>query len=352
MPKDSHQAAQAASLGRGQPGASDTFSGASKLLFEQAMAQTRMAVCLTDPRQEDDPIVFANRAFRELTGYDESEIIGRNCRFLQGPETDPETVAELKRAVTEEDVTVVEILNYRKNGEKFWNALHLGPIYDDQDEVRYFFGSQWDVTDMHTARADERHAKMLSRELSHRMKNMFAVISSIVTATGRREEVPEVAEKINGRIGALGRAYETTLDDASAGDIELSQMIRSVLTPYDGEAEEIICEGEKIRLDPNVISILGLTLHELAINATKYGALSREGGRVKISWEIREIEDQAEDCLTLSWTEAGGPPVEEPPAGKGTGAGLVDRLLAAADGSIETDWAPEGLRATVHLPIR
>ena len=64
----------------------------SGVLFEQAMAQTRMAICLADPNQEDQPIVFVNRAFRELTGYEEDEIVGRNCRFLQGPGTDPAQV--------------------------------------------------------------------------------------------------------------------------------------------------------------------------------------------------------------------------------------------------------------------
>ncbi|MEM6499162.1 MAG: PAS domain-containing protein, partial [Pseudomonadota bacterium] len=165
--------------------AGDQFSGASGVLFEQAMAQTRMAICLCDPNDPDLPIVFANRAFRRLTGYTEDEIIGRNCRFLQGPKTDPEPVARMRKAIANEDVVVVELLNYRKNGTTFWNALHLGPIYNNAGELVYFFGSQWDVSDVRAARAEERHAKEMARELSHRMKNMFAVISGIVNVTGR-----------------------------------------------------------------------------------------------------------------------------------------------------------------------
>ncbi|MEL7219657.1 MAG: PAS domain-containing protein, partial [Pseudomonadota bacterium] len=187
---------------------------------EQAMAQTRMAICLCDPKHPDLPIVFANRAFRRLTGYSEEEIVGRNCRFLQGPETDPEPIARIRDAIANEDVVVVELLNYRKNGTTFWNALHLGPIYNDAGELVYFFGSQWDVSDVRAARAEERHAKEMARELSHRMKNMFAVISGIVNVTGRVRGIRSEAAEINSRIQALGRAYDTTLDSASSGNID------------------------------------------------------------------------------------------------------------------------------------
>ncbi|MEM6828862.1 MAG: PAS domain-containing protein, partial [Pseudomonadota bacterium] len=217
----------------------DHFSGASGVLFEQAMAQTRMAICLCDPNQDDLPIVFANRAFRRLTGYSEDEILGRNCRFLQGPKTDPEPITRIREAITNEDVVVVELLNYRKNGTTFWNALHLGPIYNDTGELVYFFGSQWDVSDVRAARAEERHAKEMARELSHRMKNMFAVISGIVNVTGRVRGIQGEAAEINSRIQALGRAYETTLDDASSGSIQIGEAIRAVLLPYDRDGERL-----------------------------------------------------------------------------------------------------------------
>ncbi|WP_305819761.1 PAS domain-containing protein [Erythrobacter sp. JK5] len=219
---------------------SDQFSGASGVLFEQAMAQTRMAICLSDPHHPDMPIVFANRAFRRLTGYSEEEVIGRNCRFLQGPETSPEPVERIREAIANEDVVVVELVNYRKNGTKFWNALHLGPIYNDRGELVYFFGSQWDVSDVRAARAEERHAKEMARELSHRMKNMFAVISGIVNVTGRVRGIQNEAAEINSRIRALGRAYETTLDDASSGSIDIGEAIKAVLLPYDRDGERLV----------------------------------------------------------------------------------------------------------------
>ncbi|MBB4657645.1 PAS domain-containing protein [Parvularcula dongshanensis] len=328
----------------------DQFSGASGVLFEQAMAQTRMAICLTDPNQEDDPIVFSNRAFRELTGYLEEEIVGRNCRFLQGPDTNRETVERISQALRDEDVIVVELLNYRKDGTPFWNALHIGPIYNQHNELLYFFGSQWDVTDVHTARADERHAKTLARELSHRMKNMFSVIGGIVTVTGRTRGVQREAAEINDRIQALGRAYETTLDDASVGTIEVGQAIRAVLSPYDPEEDRINYLGNGVRVDPNVVSTLGLTLHELATNASKYGALSRDDGTVDLDWYIEDT-GQNEGRLVVVWTEAGGPTVHEPVNPSGTGNGIIDTLLMAADGRLDRDWRPEGLKATICVPM-
>ncbi len=326
----------------------DQFSGASGVLFEQAMAQTRMAICLCDPKQPDLPIVFANRAFRRLTGYSEEEIVGRNCRFLQGPKTDPEPIARIREAIANEDVVVVELLNYRKNGTTFWNALHLGPIYNDQGELVYFFGSQWDVSDVRAARAEERHAKEMARELSHRMKNMFAVISGIVNVTGRVRGIQGEAAEINSRIQALGRAYETTLDDASSGSIDIGEAIRAVLLPYDRDAERLLLTGNGVRMPFTIISIVGLVLHELAANATKHGAWSSDAGRVSVDW--RPSADGA--ALEIAWSEEGGPSVEAGGIVPGTGTAIVDRLLATGRGSITREWSESGLTATVTVPAR
>ncbi|NVE95939.1 PAS domain-containing protein [Altererythrobacter lutimaris] len=325
---------------------SDRFSGASGVLFEQAMAQTRMAICLVDPKQDDLPIVFANRAFRRLTGYSEEEVIGRNCRFLQGPDTDPEPVARIREAIAQEDVVVVELLNYRKDGSSFWNALHLGPIYSDEGELIYFFGSQWDVSDVRAARAEERHAKEMARELSHRMKNMFAVISGIVNVTGRVRGIQDETAAINARIQALGRAYETTLDDASSGSIEIGPAIRSVLSPYSKDDDRLQLAGNGVRMPFGHVSIVGLILHELSANATKYGAWSQEGGVVHVKWEV--LDESNELCVT--WKEVGGPTIDRDAIEPGTGTAIVDRLLRSAGGTIEREWNETSFRAVIRVP--
>lgn len=328
----------------------DKFSGANGVLFEQAMSQTRMAVCLSDPTAPDAPIVFANRAFLELTGYSEQEVIGRNCRFLQGPATDPEKVALVRESLAAEKVVVVELLNYRKDGSSFWNALHLGPIYDDSGKLLYFFGSQWNVSEVHAARAEEAYAKALSRELSHRMKNMFSVIGAIVNITGRAQGMQEEARTINDRIQALGRAYEPTLDEASLGSIEAGQAIRSVLAPYDPEGQRIRYSGNVVRVDPNVVSTLGLTFHELATNAIKYGALSNDSGVVEIEWEPIVATDGQNGRLKIVWTERGGPPVTHASGNSGSGQGIMTKLMALSQGDVTYDWQPDGLVVTVTAP--
>jgi len=327
----------------------DQFAGASGLLFEQAMAQTRMAVCLCDPHQPDVPIIFANRAFRDLTGYEEHEVIGRNCRFLQGPDTDKAQVARIRQAIETQEVLVTELVNYRKDGTPFWNALHLGPIYRDDGELVYFFGSQWDVSEVHSARADEQYAREMARELSHRMKNMFSVISGIVNITGRMRGVEPEAHEINERVQALGRAYETTLDEASSGHIEIGPAIRAILRPYDLEGRKLHFAGNGLKVPYNVVSGVGLTLHELAANATKYGAWAHDDGAVEVDWN--EVGEGDEQFLEVRWAEHDGPPVIPPDGTRGTGNAIIDRLLSYGGGSIEREWRSDGLRARVRFPL-
>src|SRR5690606_1173209 len=121
-----------------------------------------------DPRQPDNPIVFANTAFLKLTGYERDEVIGRNCRFLQGAETDPATIDKLRNAIVNREDLHVDILNYRKDGTPFWNALFMSPVTNEAGELQFFFASQLDVTDRKDSelaiRADKDHFEKAVRE--------------------------------------------------------------------------------------------------------------------------------------------------------------------------------------------
>ena len=114
--------------------------------FVAAVRATRMPMIITDPRQPDNPVVFANNAFCRLSGYSRAEILGRNCRFLQGPETDPGTVRRIREAVASVQSIEIDIRNVRKTGELFWNRLLLAPVFDDRGQLAYFFASQVDVS--------------------------------------------------------------------------------------------------------------------------------------------------------------------------------------------------------------
>ncbi len=114
--------------------------------FVAAVRATRMPMIITNPRLPDNPVVFANGAFCRLSGYTREEILGRNCRFLQGPETDPATVRRIRDAVESVQPIEIDIRNHRKNGDPFWNRLLLAPVYDTEGILAYFFASQVDVT--------------------------------------------------------------------------------------------------------------------------------------------------------------------------------------------------------------
>ncbi len=117
---------------------------------------------LTDPRVDDHPIVYVNEPFLEMTGFPADEVLGRNCRFLQGTDTDPNAIDEMRRAVAEERPTTVEVLNYRKDGTPFWNQVHISPVRDGEGRVVHFVGLQVDVTARRAAAVAQRRSSFLA----------------------------------------------------------------------------------------------------------------------------------------------------------------------------------------------
>jgi len=116
-----------------------------KILFRAVKASSE-SILVTDPAQADNPIVFANPAFEKLTGYSGEEILGRNCRFLQGTDTDRAVVKQMRAAIILGSESRHKLLNYRKDGSTFWNELMISPVYDDAGRLKYFLGIQHEVT--------------------------------------------------------------------------------------------------------------------------------------------------------------------------------------------------------------
>ncbi len=123
-----------------------TLGESDSNMFHVAIEMSLVPIVLSDPHQTDDPIIFANGAFCELTGYAVDEIIGRNCRFLQGPATDKKAVARVRAAIAQRWDVTEELVNYRKDGSTFWNALFVNPVFDRGGRLVYLFGTQIDVT--------------------------------------------------------------------------------------------------------------------------------------------------------------------------------------------------------------
>ncbi len=120
--------------------------GGEFALLRQALDLAGTGFILTDPGLDDDPIVYANRSFLEMTGYEAHEVLGRNCRFLQGPRTSPEPVATIRRRLREQRPVTVELVNHRKDGSAFWNEVHISPVHDEAGRLVRFVGVQVDVT--------------------------------------------------------------------------------------------------------------------------------------------------------------------------------------------------------------
>ncbi len=139
-----------------------------------------IASVISDPRLPDNPIVACNAAFCALTGYDEDQILGRNCRFLSGPGTEPWLTETIRQGVRDHRPVLVEILNYKRDGAPFRNAVLVAPIYDTDDELRYFLGSQVEVGDEIPGPSVARRVRAAASvsALSPRQRQVLGLVSS------------------------------------------------------------------------------------------------------------------------------------------------------------------------------
>ncbi|HEY8337291.1 MAG TPA: HWE histidine kinase domain-containing protein [Tardiphaga sp.] len=199
--------------------------------------------------------------------------------------------------------------------------------------------------------ADERHKadlrqKMLNEELNHRVKNILALIKSLVShpvADGR--SIEDYVTSLKGRIQALSLAHDQVIRGAGGG--ALKALLDAELSPYRGTVAEIAVDGPDVQLDARAYSVLALVLHELATNAAKYGGLSFHAGRLALRWE-RSGEG---DCV-IHWIERGGPPVA-PPLSTGFGSMLIGRSIPYdLGGESEVDYAPAGVSVRLLIPAR
>nr|WP_293249949.1 histidine kinase famiy protein [Panacagrimonas sp.] len=245
----------------GAPSSGDErFRRARHDIFFAAVSVTRMPMIVTDPNQRDQPIVYANPAFLQMTGYREDELIGRNCRFLQGPETDRETVDELRAAIAEQRETAVEILNYKKSGASFWNALFMSPVFDDEGRLIYYFGSQLDVSRRKDAEDGLRQAQKmeaighLTGGVAHDFNNLLQVIQ------GFAEVLQFQLDRQSGRPSPdTARALSSILKAAERGT-RLTQQLLAF-------ARKQQLQGRVIDLNEMVLSFLPLIERVIGDNA-------------------------------------------------------------------------------------
>lgn len=165
-------------------------------IVDRALDATTEGIVITDPNLPDNPVVFVSAGFQRITGYEPGEVIGRNCRFMQTAETDPETVAEIRRAIAEQRPCAVELINARKNGERFWNRLSIAPIHDDGGRLINFIGVQLDVTE--------------SRAVQQALANRDAVLEAVSHVARSFLTGSDWERNINELLAQLGRVMHVS----------------------------------------------------------------------------------------------------------------------------------------------
>ena len=187
----------------------------------------------------------------------------------------------------------------------------------------------------------------LSRELNHRVKNTLANVLSIIALTSRRSKgLPEFVEGLEGRIRALSATHDLLMAN-DWGAIALHAIVEAELAPYAHSSGGVHMTGPEVELAPNDALSLGLAMHELATNASKYGALSQEGGKVHVSWAYQD-----ERKVRVDWRESGGPPVPQQRQ-RGFGTELIERIVAYELGeAVELVFDPKGVHCALVLPLR
>lgn len=128
--------------------------GIIPVLLTEILDSCINGITLSDPDLPDNPIVYANEVFRRMTGFTDDQIVGKNCRFLQGPETEPAQLERLRKGIAEQKSVEVVLTNYRKDGTKFFNRLTVRPLFDRSGRLVYFLGIQYDLTDIYKARME------------------------------------------------------------------------------------------------------------------------------------------------------------------------------------------------------
>jgi PAS domain S-box-containing protein len=226
--------------------------------------------------------------------------------------------------------------------------LSAGPLYDAREQVVGCMVMLTDITDRKRA---EEHQQVLLAELSHRVKNTLASVRSIAAQTMRTAPSVEAFKvAFEGRLKALALAHGL-LTQSGWSEAELGELIRQTVLPYlTMRTDSVSLSGPAIYLPPRQVVTMMLIMHELAINAAKYGALSQESGRLSIDWSTDR--PGSERVLRLLWTESGGPPVR-PPERTGFGTTLIERSIAhELDGSATLHYRPGGLVCELRFPLR
>jgi PAS domain S-box-containing protein len=292
-----------------------------------------------------------NRAAQRLFGYTAEEAVGRSIAILYPPDRLEEETFIIERIRRGQQVETYESVRRRKDGNPVDVSLTVSPMRDCTGVAIGASAIVRDITEK--KRADEQRELLLG-EMNHRVKNLFALCNAIVARSKRSaRSIEDMAQAIEGRLRALACAHNLTFPmhshsgDATDRTTTFEDILRAIVAPHvDPTAEErrVVSQGPEVPVSGEAVAHLSLLLHELTTNASKYGALSSDSGRIEVRWNV------CGSRLLLSWRERGGPALSGPPHKEGFGSLLARQIVTAPlGGAIAYDWHREGLGIEIAI---
>jgi PAS domain S-box-containing protein len=291
-----------------------------------------------------------NAGAERMFGYTAREMIGRPILTIIPPDRHHEEAMILDRVGRGELVENYETIRRRKDGSMLPVSVTVSPVKDARGTI---IGASKIARDITERRRAEEQQSLLLREMGHRIKNLLAVTSGLVSMSARTAATPQqMAEQLRGRLTALTVAQELTrpgltLAAIPTGAPTVADVVAAVMQPY-VESEtpgRLVLDIVDLPVSEQAMTSMALAVHELATNAAKYGALSSPAGSVAITAHLEGGE------FVLDWVERGGPQVTAEPTKEGFGSLLLRRTIAGMfGGQIDYAWEREGLRARMVLP--
>ena len=309
----------------------------AKQRFEIALRGSPISVFSQD---KDMRYTWAHNAPAGLTP---ELLMGKTDEEVLPPEA-ARVITAAKRKAMETGAAQELETNFELSGRKRSFYLLIEALRDEQGEV---LGTTSVAVDISERKANEDQLRLLLRELTHRSKNLLAVIHAIARQTAARtSSVKDFLDRFSARLVAIGSSHDLLIADNWHG-ASLRMLIEQQLGEHaDRFGEQIAIEGEDVMLKPEAVQNLGLALHELATNAQKYGSLSNPRGQVRIQWQFCDEASK----LKLIWQERGGPPVT-PPERSGFGRAMIETVVGKAlEGDVRLSFPPKGVRCEIVIP--
>lgn len=312
--------------------------------YEVVLRASPDAIVVVDRRRR---IAAWNKAAEALFGFTEADAIGREgIELRHGRRLEPFERENLRR-VEDGEMRIWEGVRLHKDGREIPVEIHAAPIFSPDGAVEATVRIMRDITQR---REDAARMKSVMQEMKHRTKNILAVVQVVAKQTALHTSTRDFLRVFNGRLGSLARNQELLVQSEGRA-AEMRELVTNQISHL-GEAgrSAITISGEDMTITGRAAEAIGMAIYELATNAAKYGALSVEEGRLRISWRVFEGA-QGERRFLLEWVERGGPPVK-PPKETSFGTIVTQRLLSGATaGEVEADYRPEGLVWRLTAPL-